>query len=329
MSLKACHGETYENVTNCNNSERFNISGFELSKVLYTCGLFGKIKLTAGSKLVLWAFCTYYNPKNKTMFPSQATLAKHLGVSEKTIERAVKELSERGLVVYETHGVNHYGFSAKFWFMTGVRPSLGGANTCGADKMSVQNSQNVGCTLRQNVGQTYKNEKKEKLNFLFREGEVENAPQERKEDIMRSYEQENAVENGNLSAKSVDLSAAEQKKFVENLCGKGFEGNATGKYRKITEDYAKKYQKIPQNQYYSACQPQEAPNRTIPSISETKSLFRELDAAKKAHEQAVLPIDYTREHAYQWIKGLHPRTRSALKSVRALCEKWGFTEFEL
>jgi DNA-binding Lrp family transcriptional regulator len=118
---------------------------FELTKALYTSGLFDKVDLTSSSKLFLWALCTHFNPKKETMFPSQANVAKKLGISEKSAERAVKELREKGLLTYITKKVNHYVFSAHFFELV---------------KMSDQFRQNVGCDVRQNVGLTNKDEQR-------------------------------------------------------------------------------------------------------------------------------------------------------------------------
>ena len=109
---------------------RKTVTQFELTKIIYESAFFAKIPLTPSSKLFLWALCTHYNPDNETMFPSQATVAKRLGMSEKSAERAVKELKEKGLVDYETKKVNHYKFSQKFFNLV---------------KMSVMSRQNVGC----------------------------------------------------------------------------------------------------------------------------------------------------------------------------------------
>lgn len=139
---------------------RKTVTQFELTKIIYESAFFAKIPLTPSSKLFLWALCTHYNPDNETMFPSQATVAKRLGMSEKSAERAVKELKEKGLVDYETKKVNHYKFSQKFFSLV---------------KMSVMSRQNVGCDDRQNVGQTNNKEQrnnKEKIKNIFRENNV-------------------------------------------------------------------------------------------------------------------------------------------------------------
>ncbi len=123
---------------------------FELTKAIYTSSLFEKVDLTPSAKLFLWALCTHFNPKNETMFPSQATVAKKLGVSDKSAERAVKELKDKGLLTYVTKRVNHYVFSPKFFELV---------------KMSDPTRQNVGSIPRQNVGLTNNTEQKNNTSF--------------------------------------------------------------------------------------------------------------------------------------------------------------------
>lgn len=124
-----------------------NISQFELTKILYTDGILAKCDLTPTAKLFLWALCSHYNPNNESMFPSQQTVAKKLGISEKSAQRAVKELKNHGLIDYETKRVNHYTFGEKFFEMV---------------KMSGVVGQNVLEEGGQNVLLTNKKEKKEK-----------------------------------------------------------------------------------------------------------------------------------------------------------------------
>ncbi len=132
---------------------------FELTKALYTSSIFEKIDLKPTAKLFLWALCTHYNPQKPTMFPSQATVAKKLGISEKSAERAVLELKEAGLISYVTKRVNHYVFSEKFFSLV---------------KMSDRIRQNVGFDVRQNVGLTNKSEQKNN-NVYFKSFSPSNA----------------------------------------------------------------------------------------------------------------------------------------------------------
>lgn len=145
---------------------RVNITQFELSKLLYESEAFSRIELTASAKLFLWALCSHYNPDNETMFPAQATVAKRLGMSSRSAERAAKELKEKGLITYTTKRVNHYVFSPRFFELVGLeaRVSVKGAET---DSLSDELRQNVGCGFRQNVALTNKHEQKNKKEKIF------------------------------------------------------------------------------------------------------------------------------------------------------------------
>ena len=129
-----------------------NMSQFELINLIYKSKLFQKVKLTPSAKLVLYALVHHYNPSNEDMFPSQKFIAQSLGISEKSVERAVKELANCRLIMYITKTVNRYKFTANFFELV---------------KMSDNVRQNVGLKHRQNVGQTYKHEHKKNNDVSF------------------------------------------------------------------------------------------------------------------------------------------------------------------
>lgn len=75
------------------------------------------MELTPISKLVLVCLTTFYNPKHKDLFPSERTVANRLGVSERSVVRAIKELTEQSIceksrIPYHS---NRYIFSEKFF----------------------------------------------------------------------------------------------------------------------------------------------------------------------------------------------------------------------
>lgn len=70
-------------------------------------------KLTPTAKLVLLYLTTCYNPKHKEVFPKQKTIADKLGVSERSVTRAVQELFKEGLVLIECKYTNRYKFTSK------------------------------------------------------------------------------------------------------------------------------------------------------------------------------------------------------------------------
>lgn len=187
------------------------VTQFELTKALYTSGLLAKVELTGTTKLFLWALCTHYNPQKESMFPSQATVAKKLGVSEKSAERAVKELKIKGLVEYETKYVNHYRFSGKFFEL------LGFFNT--QDKMSERYRQNVGERYRQNVGLTNNTKQiKNNKNFNYFKDNSENSGGKAVpgvEETQKLLEERERIRNEDFNP--LDYSREEAQEWIESI----------------------------------------------------------------------------------------------------------------
>ena len=69
--------------------------------------------LTPTAKLVLLYLTTCYNPKHKEVFPKQKTIADKLGVSERSVTRAIQELFKEGLVLIECKYTNRYKFTSR------------------------------------------------------------------------------------------------------------------------------------------------------------------------------------------------------------------------
>lgn len=64
--------------------------------------------VTPTAKLVLLYLSTCYNPKNADVFPKQKTIAAKIGVSERSVTRAVQELFKAGLILIECKHTNRY-----------------------------------------------------------------------------------------------------------------------------------------------------------------------------------------------------------------------------
>ena len=122
-----------------------NLTQFEIVRAIYDSGILAEITLSPATKLVLIAIAHHFNPKKEDMFPSQKFIAKKLGISERSAERAVAELKKADLISYQTQRVNHYKFTAKFFESV---------------KLSGKFRQIVGKEVRQIVGQTNKHEQK-------------------------------------------------------------------------------------------------------------------------------------------------------------------------
>lgn len=72
-----------------------------------------KYELSPTGKLVLLYLSSCYNPKKADVFPKQKTIANKLGISERSVVRAIQELVKCGLIFVESKCTNHYVFSSK------------------------------------------------------------------------------------------------------------------------------------------------------------------------------------------------------------------------
>lgn len=73
----------------------------------------GQFKVSPSAKLVLLYLADCYNPKTAKMFPKQKTIAAKLGISERSVIRAISELREGGFILVESNLSNRYVFGAK------------------------------------------------------------------------------------------------------------------------------------------------------------------------------------------------------------------------
>lgn len=72
-----------------------------------------QFKITPTAKLVLLYLASCYNPKKADMFPKQKTIADKIGVSERSVVRAISELFKAGLIIIECKYTNRYKFTSK------------------------------------------------------------------------------------------------------------------------------------------------------------------------------------------------------------------------
>nr|DAH61704.1 MAG TPA: helix-turn-helix domain protein [Caudoviricetes sp.] len=72
-----------------------------------------KYELSPTGKLVLLYLSSCYNPKKADVFPKQKTIANKLGISERSVVRAIQELVKGGLIFVESKYTNHYVLSSK------------------------------------------------------------------------------------------------------------------------------------------------------------------------------------------------------------------------
>lgn len=72
-----------------------------------------QFEITPAAKLVLLYLSSCYNPKKADMFPKQKTIAAKIGISERSVVRAVQELFKAGLIIIECKYTNRYKFTSQ------------------------------------------------------------------------------------------------------------------------------------------------------------------------------------------------------------------------
>lgn len=72
-----------------------------------------QFEITPTAKLVLLYLSSCYNPKKADMFPKQKTIAAKIGVSERSVVRAISELIQAGLIIVECKYSNRYKFTSR------------------------------------------------------------------------------------------------------------------------------------------------------------------------------------------------------------------------
>ena len=92
-------------------NSNFTTSQFKLTKHLVNN--LSQFDITPTAKLVLLYLSNCYNPHKTEMFPKQKTIAGKIGVSERSVVRAIQELFKEGLIIFECKYTNRYKFTSK------------------------------------------------------------------------------------------------------------------------------------------------------------------------------------------------------------------------
>lgn len=90
---------------------RHGFSQFKLTN--YLLNNLSQFEITPIAKLVLLELSACYNPNKPDMFPKQKTLAKKIGVSERSVVRGIQELVKARLILIESKYTNHYVFTSR------------------------------------------------------------------------------------------------------------------------------------------------------------------------------------------------------------------------
>ena len=72
-----------------------------------------QFEISPTSKLVLIYLTSCFNPKKADVFPKQKTIASKLGISERSVVRAISELNKAGLILIECKYTNRYKLTSK------------------------------------------------------------------------------------------------------------------------------------------------------------------------------------------------------------------------
>ena len=151
------------------NTQRQVLSQFELSKNIFT--VIKECELKATTSLVLMYLANCYNPKKADVFPKQKTIAKACNISESSVIRAIKELSLKGLIVYEVKGIlNHYKFTAKFFSLinmtvNSLQNESPKASNLTHDNKQHEHKKNSSFSFNQNEGIKYKTPEQTKAEY--------------------------------------------------------------------------------------------------------------------------------------------------------------------
>ena len=119
------------------------LSQFELSKVALKN--LNKFDLSPTAKLVLLALIDCYNPRKEEIYPKQKTIADDLGISDRSVTRAIKEITDAGLLIYERKYQNRYKMTPVFFGLLSLKVDPSNNPTLSKNKkLSPVSCQSVG-----------------------------------------------------------------------------------------------------------------------------------------------------------------------------------------
>ena len=112
------------------------VTGYELTTALIRGGL-GLLKLSASTGQVLLYLATCYN--GKPVFPRIKTIADNMGLSERTVSRAINELLENNCILKskKARNINTYQFTNKIMSLVNMADDTRQNDTLEPDKMSL------------------------------------------------------------------------------------------------------------------------------------------------------------------------------------------------
>lgn len=256
------------------------VSQYEMFNAIYDSRVLAQ-KLTPTTKLVLLGIARHYNPAKQDCFPSYSCICSHLGVSKKSVERAIKELVNVGFITYRTEKVNRYRFTGHFFASV---------------NLSIDVRQIDADDMRQIDAQTNKDKKiKKKADFLKNDFEKDEKASENQECAQENLtcgtnEQESEKEEVLPQAMYVDLKSRAVPK----------------KENKVYENRKERAQAKPKHS------PSDGGGSRVPSVEETQEYLRQ---AREAKKNACHPSEYDREAAKHWYSLLSPKMKTTTTAV--------------
>lgn len=96
-------------------AKKLSNSQFNLTQK--TINYLNSLDLTPTAKLVLVYLTTCYNPKNMFIFPKQETISNKIGISQRSVVRAINELIKKGYCtkIRKIYKPNFYTFTSNFF----------------------------------------------------------------------------------------------------------------------------------------------------------------------------------------------------------------------
>lgn len=265
------------------------VSQYEMFNAIYDSKVLAQ-KLTPTTKLVLLGIARHYNPAKQDCFPSYSCICAHLGVSKKSVERAIKELVSAGFITYRTEKVNRYRFTGHFFASV---------------NLSVDVRQIDADDMRQFDAQTNKEEKIKKKGSSFKNS---------------SEKSEQGFENQETLEKNSTCGTNEEEKEKDSIPQAMYvdlKSRAVSKKEKEVIANRKETAKTKQPPKL----PGDGGGSRVPSVAETQEYLKQ---AREARKYACHPREYGREAAKHWYSLLTDamKTTSTARFLYAKYNGW-------
>ncbi len=196
---------------------------FELTKNLINN--LSQFKLTPTAKLVMIYLSTCYNPNKADIYPKQKTIASKIGISERSIVRAIEELVKAGLILKECNYTNRYKITSRILREQPQNEKFFNSDKVSETKCKNDTLQSDKLAQHEQINQTNKEHDRKYLeqyaiekgitnvtpyvNAIMRNGHYNN--------IIRKYkEKENALKQAQARREITNLQIARQKEDAKN-----------------------------------------------------------------------------------------------------------------